>query len=70
MAHNSLICLVLCHILGIPLAEYRRRFPWVRNCHLNQLRVQPGKQAELLHFNALLTEGWAPSEEVAEYAGS
>lgn len=70
VTHNSLIRLVLCHILGIPLAEYRRRFPSVRNCHLNQVRVLPGNQAALLQFNAPLTEGWAPSDEAAECAGS
>ena len=71
VTHNSLVRLALCQILGIPLAEYRRRFPSVRNCYLNQVHVLAGKQAALLQFNAPLTEGWSSREggEVAECPG-
>jgi broad specificity phosphatase PhoE len=35
LTHNTLIRLILCHLLGIPLAHYWDRFPSVRNCCLN-----------------------------------
>ena len=60
--HNSLVRLVLRPIPGITLAEYRRCFPPARNCHLNQVRALPGKQAALLHFNEPLTDRWALSD--------
>lgn len=69
VTHNSLIRLVLCHLLGIPLAEYRRRFPSVRNCALNEVRLVPGEDAMLRQFNAPLIEGHALGQEVAHCAG-
>lgn len=54
ITHNSLIRLVLCHVLGIPLGEYRRRFPTVRNCHLCRVRMTAGEHGALLAFNAPL----------------
>jgi probable phosphoglycerate mutase len=67
--HNTLIRLILCHLLGIPLAHYWDRFPSVRNCYLNQVHVLADKQAALLQFNAPLTEGWSSRGEVAECLG-
>ncbi|WP_119730910.1 histidine phosphatase family protein [Thermomonospora amylolytica] len=32
VAHNTLLRLVLCDLLGIPLARYRTAFPLLRNC--------------------------------------
>lgn len=49
--HNTLLRLALCHILGIPLNEYRRLFPVVRNCALTEVRLRGGR-ASLLQFNA------------------
>lgn len=69
VTHNSLIRLVLCHLLGIPLAEYRRRFPAVENCFLTQVRVLPGRQAALLAFNAPPTQAWGAEEGVAQCLG-
>jgi probable phosphoglycerate mutase len=45
VAHNSLLRLVLCRLLGIPLGEYRRVFPRLRNAAVSELRVQGGTVA-------------------------
>ena len=61
VAHNSLIRLTLCHLLGIPLSEYRRLFPLVRNCSINELRLCSSHQPALLQFNTplnALEEPW------------
>ncbi len=70
VTHNSLIRLVLCQMLGIPPAEYRRSFPSMRNCHLNHVRVLPGQQAALLQLNTPPLGAWAASGETAERSGS
>jgi probable phosphoglycerate mutase len=56
VAHNTLIRLVLCHLLGVPLAEYRIRFPSLHNCALNEIRIPPTGSATLLRYNAMLSE--------------
>ena len=56
VAHNSLIRLTLCHLLQVPLSEYRRLFPFIRNCSLNEVRFLNGKQTALLQFNVPLNE--------------
>ncbi|MFF5300384.1 histidine phosphatase family protein [Streptomyces sp. NPDC013161] len=45
VAHNTLLRLVLCGLLGIPLGEYRRVFPRLRNAAVSELRVQGGTVA-------------------------
>ena len=50
VAHSSAIRLALCHLIGVPLTEYRRLFPSVRNCALTELRLRAGRVA-LLQFN-------------------
>jgi len=50
VAHSSAIRLALCHLIGVPLKEYRRLFPAVGNCALTELRVRDGRTA-LLQFN-------------------
>jgi probable phosphoglycerate mutase len=50
VAHSSAIRLALCHLVGVPLAEYRRLFPSLRNCALTELRLRDGRVA-LLQFN-------------------
>ncbi|MFE2494372.1 histidine phosphatase family protein [Streptomyces scopuliridis] len=56
VAHNTLFRLVLCGLLGIPLSEYRRVFPAMRNCAITELRVpaapagQP-RQVALMSYN-------------------
>lgn len=50
VAHNTLLRLVLCRLLGIPLGEYRRVFPRLRNAAVSELRVQ-GETVALLSLN-------------------
>ncbi|WP_298207675.1 histidine phosphatase family protein [Ferrimicrobium sp.] len=52
VTHNSLIRLTLCHLLQIPLSEYRSRFPFLHNCGLSEVRLIDGKPAALLQFNS------------------
>lgn len=53
IAHNTLIRLCLCQLLGIPLANYRRVFPSVANGALTTLRLADG-YTSLLQFNTPL----------------
>jgi probable phosphoglycerate mutase len=50
VAHNTLLRLVLCRLLSIPLSEYRRVFPQLRNAAVSEIRMAPGRSA-LLSFN-------------------
>ena len=50
VAHSSAIRLALCRLIGVPLTEYRRLFPALRNCALTELRLRAG-HAALLQFN-------------------
>lgn len=54
VAHTTLIRLALCRLLGLPLADYRRRFPSLGNATLTELRLAPGAPAALLRYNAAL----------------
>lgn len=47
VAHNTLLRLVLCRLLGIPLGEYRRVFPQLRNAAVSEIRMAPGGTAFL-----------------------
>ncbi|MEV8593856.1 histidine phosphatase family protein [Streptomyces sp. NPDC052012] len=51
VAHSTLLRLVLCKLLGIPLAHYRRAFPALENGALTELRLRAG-EASLLRLNA------------------
>jgi probable phosphoglycerate mutase len=42
VAHNTLLRLVLCRLVSIPLADYRRVLPRLRNAAVTELRVEPG----------------------------
>ncbi|MGW3137919.1 histidine phosphatase family protein [Streptomyces sp. NPDC001139] len=42
VAHNTLLRLVLCRLLSIPLGEYRRVFPQLRNAAVTELRADAG----------------------------
>jgi probable phosphoglycerate mutase len=55
VAHNTLLRLALCEMLGIPLSRYRAVFPLFDNCSLTEVDIRPGKQTSLLHFNAPLS---------------
>ncbi|WP_102142270.1 histidine phosphatase family protein [Mycobacterium hubeiense] len=50
VGHTTVLRLVLCQLLGIPLANYRRLFPFMRNAGLTMLRLRDGQTA-LLEFN-------------------
>ena len=49
MAHNTVIRLALCHLLGTPLRDYRRQYPAIGNCSLTEIRMT-GRPA-VLQFN-------------------
>jgi broad specificity phosphatase PhoE len=42
VAHSTLLRLLLCDVLGIPLSEYRRAFPAIDNCRGARLRHRDG----------------------------
>lgn len=50
VAHNTLLRLVLCRLLGLPTSEYRRVLPGLRNCAITELRVTEG-QVSLMAYN-------------------
>jgi broad specificity phosphatase PhoE len=50
VAHTTAIRLALCRLIGVPLRDYRRLFPFVRNCGLTELRVTD-RQVAVLEFN-------------------
>ncbi|PRX98462.1 histidine phosphatase family protein [Allonocardiopsis opalescens] len=52
VAHGTLLRLVLCTVLGLPLREYRRLFPEVRNTAVTELRWHDRHHVGLLAFNA------------------
>ncbi|GAA1296088.1 histidine phosphatase family protein [Streptomyces javensis] len=54
VAHSTLVRLVLCQLLGIPLARYRQVFPRLENGALTELRLRHGR-ASLLRLNAPAT---------------
>ncbi|WP_030611783.1 histidine phosphatase family protein [Streptomyces sclerotialus] len=51
VAHSTLVRLLLCRELGIPLGTYRTVFPALENGALTELRLRDG-QASLLRLNA------------------
>ncbi|AJT62759.1 histidine phosphatase family protein [Streptomyces chattanoogensis] len=51
VAHSTLLRLLLCRLLGIPLADYRRVFPRLDNGALTEIRIEHGRTA-LLSLNA------------------
>ncbi|TDD66159.1 histidine phosphatase family protein [Actinomadura darangshiensis] len=53
VAHSTAIRLALCRLLGMPLKDYRRRFPSLGNCALTEIRLRDG-EAALLEFNTRL----------------
>lgn len=54
VAHNTIIRLALCSLLGIPLARYRTVFPSVRNVALTEIRLE-NESAALLQYNTPLS---------------
>ncbi|MET7488774.1 histidine phosphatase family protein [Streptomyces sp. NPDC005538] len=50
VAHNTLLRLVLCRLLSIPLSEYRRVFPRLRNAAVSEIRMT-GDETAFLSLN-------------------
>jgi broad specificity phosphatase PhoE len=57
VTHNTLLRLVLCQVLGIPLDSYRSVFPLLDNVSLTELEILRGGAIALLMFNAPLAGG-------------
>jgi broad specificity phosphatase PhoE len=55
LAHGTLIRLLLCTLLGIPLGDYRRRFPRVDPVALTELSYPPNGTVGLVTYNAPVT---------------
>ncbi|MGH3378847.1 MAG: histidine phosphatase family protein [Actinoallomurus sp.] len=56
VAHGTAIRLTLCGLMGVPLRDYRRIFPSMRNCGLTEIRLTgrpgaPDRGVALLEFN-------------------
>lgn len=53
VAHSTAIRLALCELIGVPMRDYRRVFPALRNCGLTEIRLTgaQGGGAALLEFN-------------------
>ena len=58
VAHSTLIRLIVCEVLGVPLGEYRRKLPGLSPASRTDLRFETGSAA-LLAFNVGLTPGCA-----------
>lgn len=56
VAHTTAIRLALCRMLGLPLREYRRIFPFLDNCALNELILRDSGPS-LLTLNRPVTPG-------------
>lgn len=53
VAHNTLIRLALCGLIGVPLSQYRSLFPSIINGALIEIRIDGGRTS-LLRFNVPL----------------
>lgn len=51
VAHTTAIRLALCALLGVPLKDYRRTFPNLRNCAITEIRLEAGHTA-FLQYNS------------------
>lgn len=51
VAHNTLLRLTLCALLGIDIGRYRTVFPRLDNTAVTELRLSPFGSAALLRFN-------------------
>ncbi|WP_084960993.1 histidine phosphatase family protein [Thermoactinospora rubra] len=56
VAHTTAIRLALCRLIGIPLREYRRVFPFLRNTALTEIKLEDG-HAAVLEYNTPLHRG-------------
>jgi probable phosphoglycerate mutase len=53
VAHTTLIRLALCRLIGVPISDYRRVFPFVGNVAITELELGDGR-ASLLRYNTRL----------------
>jgi probable phosphoglycerate mutase len=58
VAHSTLLRLTLCKLLGIPLSEYRRRLPELRNAAVSTIKFGPEGLA-LIDYNVPVSEAQA-----------
>jgi probable phosphoglycerate mutase len=58
VAHSTLIRLIVCAVLGVPLGEYRRKLPRLAPAARTDLRIDGGAAA-LLAYNVELPPGCA-----------
>jgi probable phosphoglycerate mutase len=56
VAHTTVIRLALCHLLEVPLGDYRRQYPAIGNCALTEIRLT-GQHCALLQFNVPVEQG-------------
>lgn len=56
VGHSTAIRLALCRMLGLPLRQYRRTFPFLANCALNEVVLRNGVPS-LLTLNRPVTPG-------------
>ena len=59
VAHSTLIRLIVCEVLGVPLGEYRRKLPGLSPASRTDLRFGAGGTAALLAYNVGLAAGCA-----------
>ena len=55
VAHSTLLRLPLCKLLGIPLSEYRRRLPELRNAAVTTIKLGP-KEMALIDYNVPVSQ--------------
>jgi probable phosphoglycerate mutase len=66
IAHNTLIRLALCGLIGVPLSQYRSLFPSIINGALIEIRID-GSRTSLLRFNVPLRStgtAWVEEDEL------
>ena len=62
VAHTTAIRLALCQLIGIPLREYRRVFPAIRNCSLTEISIRDG-YVSVLEFNTPVAASIVPASQ-------
>jgi probable phosphoglycerate mutase len=59
VAHSTLIRLIVCAVLGVPLGKYRRKLPGLSPASRTDLRFDESGTAALLAYNVGLASGCA-----------
>jgi probable phosphoglycerate mutase len=63
IGHSTVHRLLLCDLLGLWQADYRRVFPAVRNCGLSTVRWNGTGRSALLEYNVPVDDGAAQARE-------